>query len=274
MRSALDNIAECLHANAAAMPWHRMRYEHSTLVRAKLTAPERMLAPATINRHLCALRGVLKEAYRLGLMSGDDYHRARDIEPVRGSRLPAGRAVSTGELRALCTMCDPETTTGARDGAVLALAYLCGLRRTEIVSLDVRDLSEASLRVRGKGNRERSVPVSPSAVDALDRWLQHRGREDGPLVTRVHWTGRIRIDRLTGQAVRQIIDRLASRARVAKVSPHDMRRSFVSHLLDAGADIATVQRLAGHASITTTTRYDMRGEATKRAASALLHLPL
>jgi integrase len=165
---------------------------------------------------------------------------------------------------------------GARDAALLALLYGGGLRRSEAVALDVSDYDVTSgmLVVRhGKGNRDRVVYATNGAADALQDWLEVRGEAEGPLFLPVNKGGVVGGHRLTGQAVLYILRRRALQGGVTRLTPHDLRRTFISDLLDLGADISTVQRLAGHAQVTTTTRYDRRGEATKRKAASLLHVP-
>jgi site-specific recombinase XerD len=180
-------------------------------------------------------------------------------------------------LKALLAACSAdETAAGARDAALIGLLYGAGLRRSEAVVLDVSDYDDATgmLVVRhGKGNRDRTVFATNGAADALADWLAVRGGTDGPLFLPVNKAGVIGGHRLTGQAILCILRRRASEGGVTRLSPHDLRRTFISDLLDLGADISTVQRLAGHAQVTTTTRYDRRGEATKRRASELLHVP-
>jgi integrase len=107
---------------------------------------------------------------------------------------------------------------------------------------------------------------------ALRTLLAVRGNDNGPLLCPVNKAGKITIRRLSDQAVLGALQKRARQATVKGFSPHDLRRTFISDLLDAGADIATVQRMAGHASPETTSRYDRRGEATKRRAASLLHL--
>lgn len=276
MRSALDTIAALLTEgvhDAETLAWHRLAYQHTTAVRAALA--ERY-APASANKALAALRGVLREAWRLGLMSAEQYQRAADLETVRGSTLPRGRALPAGELRALFAACDPTTANGARDAALLAIGYGAGLRRAEIVALDVDDFDQESGRVRvrrGKGAKDRETYLATSGCAAVEAWLTFRGDGPGPLLLPVHRAGEIRRERLSTHAIYMALRRIAQRAGVAAFSPHDLRRSFVSDLIDAGADIGAVQRLAGHANVTTTLRYDRRPEAAKMRAAGLLHIP-
>jgi site-specific recombinase XerD len=161
---------------------------------------------------------------------------------------------------------------GLRDAAIVSLLYGCGLRRAELVALDVAHYikEENELIVRGKGNKQRAVPVG-NAAPALEDWLRVRGPGDGPLFCGLG--NRNRRGRLTDQAVYNTLRKRASLARVARLSPHDFRRTFVGDLLDAGADIVTVQKMAGHANPATTSRYDRRDKRARHKAAALLHVP-
>src|SRR5262249_35358907 len=111
------------------------------------------------------------------------------------------------------------------------------------------------LRVRGKGNKERLVYLSGGGIEAVKDWLLRRGPEPGPMLTPVRKSGKVVVRRLTDQAIYNALLKRAPEANVRAFSPHDLRRTFVSELLDAGADISAVQKLAGHASVTTTARY-------------------
>jgi len=260
---------------AVSYPWHDLRFQHTAALRAQLAQDH---AAGTVNKMLSALRQVLKRAWRLGLMSREDYARAADVEGVKGETLPAGRSLSGGELDALMTACaEDATAAGARDGAMLALLYSCGLRRAELAALTMADLdAEAGkLTIHGKGNKARLAHVVNGADAALDDWLTVRGLDDGPIFCPIDKGGNLHAgEGITAQAVYNMLDKRTSQAGLTETaSPHDFRRTFVGDLLDAGADIATVQHLAGHANVTTTTRYDRRPEAAKRKAASLLHIP-
>ncbi|MGN6131231.1 MAG: tyrosine-type recombinase/integrase [Nocardioidaceae bacterium] len=274
--TALSQIAALVTDGAAdawSMPWHRLTYAHTHAVRAHLAG---RYAPATANRMLAALRGVLREAWRLGLMDGEQYQRATDLAAVRGQRLPAGRAVTAGELSALFASCPP-TPGGVRDAALIAVLYGTGVRRSEAAALDLADVNLATAAVtikNGKGAKSRLTYAPAGALAALTTWLEIRGNSEGPLFWPVRRGGQLQPGhRLSGQAIRAILHRRAAAARVAPFGPHDLRRSTVGDLLDAGADIATVARLAGHSNVQVTMTYDRRPEATKARAASLLHVP-
>ena len=150
-----------------------------------------------------------------------------------------------------------------------------GLRRSEAVSLELTDFDRetGALTVCGKGRKERTAYLDAGAREAIAVWLEYRGSERGPLLTPITRSGNVLIRPLTAQAVRKAMRRRSDAAGLREFTPHDLRRSFISHLLDRGADIATVQRMAGHAQVTTTARYDRRGEEAKQKASALLAVP-
>lgn len=254
-------------------PWPALRPVHTLALRAHLAT---RYAPATANRLLAALRGVLRAARRLGLMSADDALAAGDVPPVRGQTLLRGRALTRDELRALLRACAADAgPAGRRDAALLALGYAGGLRRAEIVALNLADYEPTEGRVtvqHGKGNKARTVYVAGDWGRLIDSWIRARGGQAGPLLSAISKSGRILDRRLTPPAVRWLLRRRVDQARIALCSPHDLRRSMISDLLDRGVDIATAQRIAGHASVTTTARYDRRGEAAKQRAAGALAL--
>lgn len=277
MAQSLEAIAKLVSGGlvgSQGLSWSKLRYPHTAAIRSALAEQH---APATANRMLAALRGVLKEAWKLGQMSAEEYHRAVELAPVKGSTLPRGRALSEGELRSLFSVCIAnKIAAGARDCALLAVLYGGGLRRSEAVALDVADYNTdtGELTVRhGKGNKARIVYATHGGKRAINAWLRVRGSESGPLLLPVNRGGNVQHRRMTDQAVLYVLRKRAKQAGVPSFTPHDCRRSFISHLLDAGADISTVQQLAGHSSVTTTQRYDRRGEVVRKKAAELLHVP-
>lgn len=277
MRRNLDLIAKLLtngHCDALTLDWSQLRYRHTAAVRAVLVE---QYAPSTVNQMLCALRRVLKEAKKLKLMSPTDYADAVDIENVKASSELRGRALNSKEIAAIMRVIKADATpAGVRDAALLAILLGSGLRRNEVVSLDLRDFdpSTGAIKVRGgKGGKDRTVYLPSSGIRAVSAWLRVRGVKAGPLLYPVSKGHQVMKRRLTDQAVLYILQKRAQQAQVDSFSPHDCRRTFISNLLDAGADVVTVSQLAGHANPTTTAKYDRRGEAAKRKAVELLHIP-
>jgi integrase len=275
-RQALEVIANLLTGSPslAACNWAALRFQHTAAIRAKLA---HQYAAATANRMLSALRGVLKAAWRLGQISAEDYARACDVESVTGETLPAGRELTPGELAALVHACEnDQTPAGARDAALIAAMYPGGLRREEVAGLDYGDFNpeNGALTVRhGKRNKARITYLANGAGRAMADWLTIRGSEPGALFWPINKGGKLTARRMTNQAVYNALQKRGELAGVKGFSPHDLRRTFVSDLLEAGADIATVAKMAGHASVTTTARYDRRTEQAKQKAAGLLHLP-
>ena len=183
--------------------------------------------------------------------------------------------VDAGEIQALFASLGDDPAS-ARDAAILSVLYGGGLRRSEAVALQVDDYDGATgaLTVRhGKGDAARQVWATNGGKEALDAWLRVRGTAPGALLQPVNKGGRIERRAMSAQAVMMRLRSIADRAGVRRFSPHDLRRSFVGELLDGGADISSVQGFAGHASVTTTQRYDRRGDHARKRAAELLHVP-
>ena len=275
LKRSLDRAAELLTSgrtkDAMAVDWTEVRYQHVTALRSVLI--EEGAKPATINHVLAAVRGTLKEAWRLGQIDAETLARASDVRNVKASTLPAGRHVDVGEVAALFRACG-DAPVGARDAAMLALLYGCGLRRSEAVALLLDDYEHGAVTIRhGKGRKERIVYCPAGGREAIDAWITRRGPWPGALLCPLKKGGHIEQRAMTAQAVLLRLQFLSARAHVPPFSPHDLRRSFVGELLDAGADISSVQQLAGHQDVSTTQRYDRRPEEAKRRTAELLHVP-
>ncbi len=249
--------------------WAALRYQHTHALRALLAQQYRA---TTANKILSALRGVLKEAWRLGYLPTDDYQRAVDVENIAGLSMPRGRYVQQDERAAMLAACATnDTLADRRDVAILAVMQGTGVRRSEVVAFDLRDYrrQDTVLHVRaGKGNKDRVVHLSQSAVPALEDWLEVRGAWRGPLFCRILKGNKLTQHRLSDQAIYRIVNRRAKEAGVEEaLTPHDFRRTFISDVLDAGADLSIGSALAGHADPRTTKRYDLRDAAAKKRAA-------
>lgn len=275
MAQKLKTVAQILgYADAPSVDWKKLRFDHAVAIRSSLS--DGGLAPATVNATLAALRGVAKAAWSLDLLSGEDYNRIAAVKGLRSSRLPSGRALTVGEVTALFDACyDDKTAAGRRDAAILALLLGAGLRRAECAALALSDYNPETqdITVHGKGDKQRLMPLGVTTNQAVCDWLQVRGDWPGSLLCRVGKNGTIEREGISSQAVYAALVKRGKTARVAHFSPHDLRKTYASGLIDLSGDISTVSRLLGHASIDTTAIYDRRGEAAKRKVAEGCHLP-
>ena len=271
---ALRVIASMFNADLTTLNWNAIRYQHTATIRAELA---KRYSPASANKMMSALRQALKQAWLLGGMSAEDYRRAIELKPITGETIPAGRELSQGEILALFDACKRDTTpAGTRDAAIIAVMYAAGLRRQEIVDLSLGsfDRDSGQIVLTGKRNKQRTAYLTNGSLAAVIDWLEVRGNNDDALFVAINKGGRLDTSKpMTAQAIYNMLTKRAAEAEVKQFSPHDMRRTFVSDLLDAGADIATVSKMAGHANVQTTARYDRRPEDAKRKAAGLLHVP-
>ncbi|MBD2472816.1 tyrosine-type recombinase/integrase [Nostoc sp. FACHB-145] len=258
MKHSLNLIAQLLTQNQAdylTLNWSGLRYKHTNYVRAALI---KNYSPATVNRILCALRGVLKSALLLELINPIDYAHAVDIKSLKVSQKGSGRVLSRDEIDALMHTCFSDLTpNGFRDAALIALLRGAGLRRAEVVGLELKDFyHHGEIKIHSSHRRvERTVYLSKSAHAIVNDWIEIRTPRDGPLLCQVNKSGRVVHKRLTPQAVLFILHKRGEQAGIKPFSPHDLRRTFIWDLLNAGVDISTVQSLAGLSNPATTARY-------------------
>lgn len=270
IRYALNTIASILtngDCDALTLDWAKLRYHHAAAVRVALM---RRFAPVTANKMLSALRRVLKEAYKLDLMGAESLTKAIDLPNIEGESEERGRSLSRSEIAALLESCRSPSAIDIRDGALIAILRGTGLRRSELVKLELRDFNAntgALVVRRGKRGKGRMVYLSEEAISFVEKWLEVRGNTPGPLLCRIWKGGQLQLERaMNSDAVWRILQKRGRLVGLESFSPHDLRRTFCSDLLDAGVDIVTVQKLAGHASPVTTAKYDRRGEEAKRKA--------
>jgi tyrosine recombinase XerC len=225
-----------------------------TVIRAYLAMMRNTnYAKSTVARKLAALRSFYKYLVRVGQVEASPVSVIRT--PRQDRRLP--KYLDVGQMEAILAAPDVGTLFGARDRAILETIYSAGLRIGELVSLNVEDLDEfaEAIRVRGKGRKERIVPLGSKAIDALRCYLEKRAAV-GPRQARgalfMNKCGR----RLSARSIRRALDRYAKMADIGiHVSPHALRHSFATHMLNAGADLRSVQEMLGHISLSTTQIY-------------------
>lgn len=237
------------------------------------------LSPRSAARTVVAVRGLHRFLALEGTTAADP---AEDVHPpTAGQRLP--KAISVGEVTRILEAVDTSTPAGLRDRALLEFLYSTGARISEAVGLDVDDVSvdaaldgPAVVRLFGKGSKERLVPLGSYAARAIDAYLVRARpalaanaseRSSAPALFL-----NLRGGRLSRQSAWTILRAAAERAKVSgEVSPHTLRHSFATHLLQGGADVRVVQELLGHASVTTTQVYTLVTADTLREIYAAAH---
>lgn len=212
---------------------------------------------SSIRRKLSSVRSFFLFLEKRGLL---EVNPAADIAtPKSEKHIPAH--IPVDEVFRLLERPERNRPLGLRDLAILEVLYSCGIRLTELQSLNISDIdfSERLVRVIGKGDKERIIPIGRKALEALREYLEAtrhmRGKtgavyEDGPLF--INFRG----DRLSGRSIERMIKRYAVESGLGRdISPHSMRHTFATHLLDGGADLRSVQEMLGHVSLSTTQKY-------------------
>jgi integrase/recombinase XerD len=211
-------------------------------------------SPATIHRKAACLRSFYRHLRREGVRDSDP--TSAITGPRRGRKLP--KVLNRSEVALLLDQPRGTAPTALRDRALLELMYACGLRASEAIGIEIGDidLDVAMLRARGKGSKERVVPIGRAAVSAVKIYLE-RGRPalvNGGVVT--HLFVNFRGEQLTRQGLYKIVRRHAATAGMAdRMSPHTLRHTFATHLLAGGCDLRSVQEMLGHADVATTQLY-------------------
>jgi len=226
-------------------------------------------AKTSVARHLASMRSFFRFAQRQNLVDANPAKPLRNPRPDR--KLP--HFLSTDEIGRLLAAPPADQPAGLRDRAMLETTYSAGLRVSELVAINDPDLAldEGLVRIRGKGRRERLAPLGRYAVDAINTWLARRqlAADAGtPPPAFVNRFGR----RLTTRSVARMLEKYLQQTGLdRRTTPHTLRHSFATHLLDRGADIRSVQELLGHKSLVTTQIYTHISTAGLRAAYAKAH---
>jgi integrase/recombinase XerC len=252
----LGGLAEFVRAKAEVrgggdLPLDRLTIFH---LRGWLGTLTRTHAPPSIARKVAAVRSMMKWARRQGIVKKNPADEL--MSPKVGRRLPT--FLSVDAAKEVVEAPSPSTPTGLRDRLILELLYGCGLRVSELASLNIGDV-DVDTRVIGKGNKERIVPVGQGAIDSLTAYrtvrpvLCHpKTRTQDPSALLLSVRGK----RLTVRSVETIVQNFGARgAGRADLHPHALRHTYPTHLLDGGADLRAIQELLGHASLSTTQKY-------------------
>ena len=287
IRSRLNGFAKFMGgSNAETFDWSQLTYMSILAYRkylqnrSQVEPDKKDLKTGSINTIVVALKGIAEVCETMNVISTEQAKAIRKIKQLRYYRIPAGRALSPTESKELLKEPDANDMKGARDKAIIALMIGCGLRREEVGNLlfEKIDFSLNSITLIGKGNKQRSVFFTPPVKALLLKWIEYRGQEEGYLFGKISRGKRVlRLNKpLHPNSVYEIIKSYWAKASDAlsennnitpeKISPHDLRRTFATRLIASGTDIVLVQHLMGHASVTTTARYDRRGEDEMKQA--------
>jgi len=208
--------------------------------------------PSSLARKLAAVRSFYRYLSRRGMVNDN---------PVDGMRTPKQpkllpRVLTKDDADALMTFPAGLTVWSLRDRALLETLYSTGARVGELVALDIGDVREPEglVRLQGKGRKERIVPIGEMALDAIRRYRLSLPFQSAGVPPRALFCNQ-RGGRLTSRSVARVVNRYSSRLAGGAVSPHALRHSFATHLLDEGADLRSIQEMLGHASLRTTQRY-------------------
>lgn len=274
MKNALERIIAILGPGQSVyeFQWHKLTSSQIKMARAILG--ERY-SKNSANLSIMAYKGVIKSSWAQGLIDADARDRLSIIKAFKGDRKKVGRALKQSEIDKLVTSLYNEDSKKARRDLALLVGVLLdlGLRREEAHKLDLEhlDMEEGSLQViQGKGSRNRKVFFSPGAQKLINRWLEVRGTEAGPLFYSIRRGDNIQHgQRVSYEGIRDILVARVEQAGLKPISLHGLRKSFITGMLNAGADLLIVQNAAGHKSPTSTAAYDMRGQAELKRASRL-----
>jgi integrase/recombinase XerC len=226
--------------------------DHLTLRRFLADMRAKNYSKRTVARKLASLRSLFRFLYREG------YIKANPITAISTPKLDKRLPVVLDENRVskLVQMPSADTDSGLRDRAILETLYSCGIRVSELVGLDIDDVDFIAgvIKVLGKGSKQRMVPIGEPAIAAIRRYVETREpkkvREKDAVF--LNKSGR----RLTDRSIRRVLDKYIKLASITEhISPHSLRHSFATHLLDRGADLRSVQELLGHMNLSTTQIY-------------------
>jgi site-specific recombinase XerD len=252
------------HAIDEFVDWYcsepRLAFNRIVVLRYRSHLESRQLAPGTVNLRLGAVRRLAYEAADCGLLSSDLAAGIRRVKGVKKLGVRLGNWLTAQQGQALWQAPGREQLKGKRDRALLALLLACGLRRHEIVALTLDHLQQreehwALVDLVGKAGHMRTVPVPDWVKSELDEWLAAAAIVRGRLFRRVNKAGRAWGEGLTEKAVWHIVKEAANRVGVAKLAPHDLRRTCARLCHASGGELEQIQFLLGHVSVQTTERY-------------------
>lgn len=275
LRSQLTVTAQLLewpNEDVENLPFHQLNYAQiEALKRQRLDDNK---SPRTVNLMLFALKSIVKTGFLMGQVTDRQWRQVQAIKRLTVNPSNRGKALVPASVNKLISHTEQDKRLiGIRDSCMLALFVSTGLRRFELSHLMIEDIQLTNHLVivkSGKGKKPRQQPMPPWAVLYIKRWLAIKPNTTGYLFNPV-WVNFIKTDkRLSCAAIYQVVKARTLAATGIDISPHDLRRTYITELLNQKVDLSTASKLAGHANITTTQIYDKRNESVMRDAVALL----
>ena len=275
MSSFIQNGIALIHPGETMDSYDWYNLDRHFVIDLRNALSEQNKSPNTINGYLSAFRGVAKQAWKEKWIDVETYQLIKDEKMQKGSRVDKGRSLTIDELNILIDFCmTNENPIYLRDAVAISLMYGAGLRRHEIAKCKVSDLDieEQEITVTGKGNKQRTNPLPSRVVEIIQCWIEERKELINAdiispfLLLRFRKGGRPVNEGITDKAIYDIVVKLYKEAGLSRLSPHDLRRTYATQLLENGIDIFTVQDLMDHADISTTKGYDKRQYKVKKSA--------
>jgi len=238
----------------------RLALNKTVVLRYKLQLEARHLASSTINLRLAAVRRLAYEAADTGLLSPELAAGIRRVKGAKKLGVRLGNWLSPNEAKALLDSADVQTVRGKRSRGILAVCLGCGLRRSKLAHLTVEHLQRredhwAIVDLIGKGGHIRTVPVPNWVKSALDLWMEAASISSGRVFRRVNKSGYVWRTGVTEKVVWSVVRESAAKAGIAKLAPHDLRRTCARLCHLAGGELEQIQFLLGHVSVQTTEQY-------------------
>lgn len=263
MKSTINKIAQILkNTDLQHFDWAALTPNDLEIVKSTLFDMDR--TPNTVNTYLSAMKGIAKAAWLAELMPHERYLMITKVKSIRGSRVDKGRALSGNEVTRMLKEFEGDDLKSIRNRALFLVLVELGLRRAEASRLKINNINfeEQVIQLITKGNKERRVYMTPSVYQALSKLvIAHplRHNSDAPLFFRIHKGNPVNPEKhLHERSINRLMEEERIKAGVSKFTPHDLRRSLATNLLDHDVDISTVQSIMGHENIATTIRYDKR----------------
>lgn len=268
-RSKLKSVQRILGKNSLAdVPWADLEYDDIELILATLKREGK--TRNTINATISAIKGVYNQLFKKRQIDFEHFTLINDIKSVKGDDSKIGKVISQKDVNNLFIK-NPQKPIEYRNNAIFAVLVGCGLRRIEVCNLspvDIKTHPQPHLIVqKGKGGKNRKVYIPLFALEHIKIWNEnYRTDADRFLFSPVSKSDRVGDKILDTKTIYDIV-----KSKMKTISPHDLRRTFITRLLEMGNDLSTVQKIAGHSSPVTTVRYDKRDETQKIEASMKLH---